>query len=51
MLQSVNHLAVFNLLMSEASLENGVNPMSIQGIIQDKVVLRVVTDVMTIITR
>ena len=36
---------VFILLMSEASLENGVNPTSIQGIIQDKIVLRVVTDV------
>ena len=30
--------------MGEASPKNGVNPMSIQGIIQDEVVLCMVTD-------
>ena len=42
---------VFSLLMSEASLDNGVNPTSIQGIIQDKIVLRVVIDAVMIIAR
>ena len=40
---------VFSLLMSEASLENGVNPMSIQGIIRDEVVFHVVTDMAGIV--
>ena len=42
---------VFSLLMGEASPENGVNPTSIQGIIQDEIVLRVVTDAAMIISR
>ena len=40
---------MFNLLMSEASLKNRVNPMSIQGIIQDEIVFRVVMDMEAII--
>ena len=42
---------MFILLMGEASLENRVDPTSIQGIIQDKIVFRVVTDTTMIITR
>ena len=42
---------VFSLLMGEASPENGVNTMSIQGVIQDKIVLHVVTDAAMIIVR
>ena len=33
---------MLNLLMGEASLENGFNPTSIQGIIQDEIVFCVV---------
>ena len=40
---------MFSLLMGEASPENRINPMSIQGIIQDEVVFRVVTDTAAII--
>ena len=42
---------MFNLLVGEASLENRVDPTSIQGIIQDKIVFCVVTDAVTIIAR
>ena len=42
---------MFSLIMSEEMLENRVNPMSIQGTIQDKVVLRMVMDVAAIIVR
>ena len=40
---------MFSLLMGEASTENRVDPMSIQGIVQDEVVLCVVTDTTVII--
>ena len=41
---------MFILLMGEAFLENRINPMSIQGIIQDEVVFRVVTDTVVFVT-
>ena len=41
---------MFNFLMGEASPENRINLTSIQGIIQDEVVFRVVTDTMVIVT-
>ena len=41
---------LFNLFMCKSSSENGIDTMSIQCIIQDKVVLCVVTDTETIVT-
>ena len=40
---------MFILLMGEASSENRINPMSIQGIIQDEVVFHVVMDTAAIV--
>ena len=40
---------MFSLLMGEASLENGINPTSIQGIIQDEVVFHMVMDAAEIV--
>ena len=37
------------ILMGEASPENRINPMSIQGIIQDEVVFHVVMDTVMIV--
>ena len=42
---------LFNLVMGEASSENGIYTTSIQGIIEDKIVLCVVTNATMIFTR
>ena len=48
-MEIIQHM--FSLLMGEALSENGVNPTSIQGIIQDDIVLRMVMDTTVIIVR
>ena len=45
----IQHMFIF--LMNEASPKNRINPMSIQGIIEDEVVFCVVTDTTVIIMR
>ena len=44
---SIQHL--FRFLVSEALSENRIDPISIQGVIQDEVVFSVVTDVATLV--
>ena len=40
---------LFSFLMGKASLENGIDTMSIQSVIQDEVVFFVVTDMVAIV--
>ena len=50
MIWSGNHSTLVRFLMDEASPENGIDPMSIQSVIQDEVVFCVVTDMVAIVT-